>query len=142
METIEILETYGLPVPQGKLATTAEEAVKIAEEIGYPVVLKVVSDEIIHKSDVKGVELNLGSAQEVKEAWDRIHEQCKCAMPDASIAGIYVIRMITGSEEIILGIKRDPSFGPVLMFGLGGIFVEVFKDVSFGVAPLSREEAM
>ncbi len=142
VETIEVLETYGLPVPRGKLASTAEEAVKVAEEIGYPVVLKVVSDDIIHKSEVKGVELNLGSAKEVREGWDRIHKHVKHAMPEASISGLYVIRMIHGSEEIILGIKRDPSFGPVLMFGLGGIFVEVFKDVSFGVAPLSREEAL
>jgi len=142
VETIEVLETYGLPAPGGKLATTAEEAVQIAEEIGYPVVMKVVSDDIIHKSDVKGVELNLGSADEVKAAWERIHNNAKAAMPDASITGLYVIKMVKGAEEIILGIKRDPSFGPVLLFGLGGIFVEVFKDVSFGVAPLSREEAM
>jgi len=142
VETIEVLETYGLPVPQGKLASTEDEAVQIAEEIGYPVVMKVVSDDIIHKSDVKGVELNLGSAGEVKDAWNRIHNNALSAMPDASITGLYVIKMIKGAEEIILGIKRDPSFGPVLLFGLGGIFVEVFKDVSFGVAPLSREEAM
>jgi acetyltransferase len=141
VETIEVLETYGLPVPQGKLATTVDEAVKIAEEIGYPVVMKVVSDDIIHKSDVRGVELNLGSAAEVKDAWERIHNNVKAAMPDAQVTGLYVIKMIKGAEEIILGIKRDPSFGPVLLFGLGGIFVEVFKDVSFGIAPLSREEA-
>lgn len=142
VETIEVLESYGLPVPKGKLATTADEAVQIAEAIGYPVVMKVVSDDIIHKSDVKGVELNLGSAAEVKEAWDRIHSNAKAAMPDARISGLYVIKMVKGAEEIILGIKRDPSFGPVLLFGMGGIFVEVFKDVSFGVAPLSREDAM
>jgi acyl-CoA synthetase (NDP forming) len=142
VETIELLQTYGLPVPSGELATTADEAVKISEEIGYPVVLKVVSDDIIHKSEVKGVELNLGNANEVKDAWERIHSNVKLAMPDASITGLYVIKMVTGSEEIILGIKRDPSFGPVLLFGLGGIFVEIFKDVSFGVAPLSREEAL
>lgn len=142
VETIELLQTYGLPVPRGKLATTADEAVKISDEIGYPVVLKVVSNDIIHKSEAKGVELNLGSAKEVKDAWERIHTNVKSVMPGASISGIYVIRMITGSEEIILGIKRDPSFGPVVMFGLGGIFVEIFKDVSFGVAPLSRDEAL
>jgi len=142
VETIQVLESYGLPVPKGKLATTADEAVQTAGEIGYPVVMKVVSDDIIHKSDVKGVELNLGSASEVKEAWERIHRNVKAAMPDAKVSGLYVIKMIRGAEEIILGIKRDPSFGPVLLFGLGGIFVEVFRDVSFGVAPLSREEAM
>ncbi len=142
VETIEIMQSYGLPVPRGRLATSVDEAVTIAEEIGYPVVLKVVSDDIIHKSEVKGVELNLGSAGELKDAWKRIHENVKSAMPEAKITGLYVIKMIKGSEEIILGIKRDPSFGPVLLFGLGGIFVEVFKDVSFGVAPLSREEAV
>jgi acetate---CoA ligase (ADP-forming) len=142
VETIELLNTFGLPVPEGKLATTVDEAVKTAGEIGYPVVLKVVSDDIIHKSEAKGVELNLGSAGEVKEAWKRIQSNIKPLVPGATIKGIYVIRMITGSEEIILGIKRDPSFGPVLMFGLGGIFVEIFRDVSFGVAPLSRDEAV
>ena len=142
VETIEILESYGMPVPQGKLATSVEQAVAVAEDIGYPVVMKVVSDDIIHKSEVKGVELNLGNAREVEEAWKRIHEHVSAAVPDAEIQGLYVIKMIKGSEEIILGIKRDPSFGPVLLFGLGGIFVEVFRDVSFGVAPLSREEAL
>ncbi len=141
VETIEILKAYGLPAPQGKLATSVEEAVEVAEQIGYPVVMKVVSDQIIHKSEVKGVELSIKSAEDVKAAYQRIHENATARMPEATIKGIYVIKMISGSEEIILGIKRDPSFGPVLMFGLGGIFVEVFKDVSFGVAPLTLEEA-
>jgi acetate---CoA ligase (ADP-forming) len=142
VETVEFLQTYGLPVPNGKLASTAEEAVQIAGEIGYPVVLKVVSDDIVHKSEVRGVALNLGSEKEVKDAWEQILTGVKSARPEASVKGLYVIPMVTGSEEIILGIKRDPSFGPVLMFGMGGIFVEVFRDVSFGVAPLSREEAV
>jgi acetyltransferase len=141
VETIDILKTYGLPVPQGNLASTVDEAVKIADEIGYPVVMKVVSDQVLHKSEVKGVELNIKSAQEVRDAYTRIHDNVSALMPDAKIKGIYVIRMITGSEEVILGIKRDPSFGPVLMFGLGGIYVEIFRDISFGVAPLSYEEA-
>ena len=141
VETIDLLHTYGLPVPQGRLATTVDEAVKIAEDIGYPVVLKVVSDQVIHKSDVNGVELDIQSAKELKEAYQRIQDNVTARMPDATISGIYVIRMITGCEELILGIKRDPSFGPVLMFGMGGIFVEIFKDVSFGVAPLGYEEA-
>ena len=142
VETVEFLQTYGLPVPNGKLASTAEEAVRIAGEIGYPVVLKVVSDDIVHKSEVRGVALNLGSEKEVRDAWEQILTGVKSARPEASVKGLYVIPMVTGSEEIILGIKRDPSFGPVLMFGMGGIFVEVFRDVSFGVAPLSREEAV
>lgn len=141
VETIDILRTYGLPVPEGKLAGTEDEAVKIAEEIGYPVVMKVVSDDVLHKSDAKGVELNLKNAQEVRDAYNRIHKNVMAHVPDAKITGIYVIKMISGSEEVILGIKRDPAFGPVLMFGLGGIFVEIFRDISFGVAPLSYEEA-
>ncbi|MBW1765413.1 MAG: acetate--CoA ligase family protein, partial [Deltaproteobacteria bacterium] len=120
VETIDILKTYGLPVPQGNLASTVDEAVEIADEIGYPVVMKVVSDQVLHKSEVKGVELNIQSAQEVRDAYNRIHDNVSAIMPDANIKGVYVIRMITGSEEVILGIKRDLSFGPVLMFGLGG----------------------
>ena len=141
VETIDILRTYGLPVPQGNLASTVDDAVKIADEIGYPVVMKVVSDQVLHKSEVKGVELNIQSAQDVRDAYKRIHDNVSDIMPDATIKGIYVIRMIAGSEEVILGIKRDPAFGPVLMFGLGGIYVEIFRDISFGVAPLSHEEA-
>jgi acetyltransferase len=118
-----------------------DEAIGIANDIGYPVVLKVVSDEILHKSDVRGVELNLQTDSEVADAYKRIHKNVASKMPDATINGIFVIRMLIGCEELILGIKRDPSFGPVLMFGMGGIFVEIFKDVSFGVAPLSVEEA-
>ncbi len=141
IDTIDILNAYGLPVPEGKLAATADEAVNIADKIGYPVVMKVVSDQIIHKSEVKGVELHIATDHEVREAFQRIHDNAKSKMPEATIRGVLVTRMISGTEEIILGIKRDPSFGPVLMFGLGGIFVEIFKDVSFGVAPLSTEEA-
>jgi acetyltransferase len=141
VETIEILKTYGLPVPEGNLAGSVEEAVKIADRIGYPVVMKVVSDQVLHKSEVKGVELNIGSAGEARDAYARIQDNVRAAMPDATIKGIYVIQMIKGSEEVILGIKRDPAFGPVLMFGLGGIYVEIFRDISFGVAPLGYEEA-
>ena len=141
IETIDILDAYGLPVPEGKLATSVDEAIQIAGTIGYPVVMKVVSDQIIHKSEVKGVELNIENAQEVREAFQRIYNNASAIMPGATLKGVYVIGMVTGSEEVILGIKRDPSFGPVLMFGLGGIFVEIFKDVSFGVAPFSTDEA-
>jgi len=141
VETIEILQSYGLPVPRGQLAGTVDEAISIAGEIGYPVVLKVVSDQVLHKSDVGGVELNIQTAAELEDAYKRIHNNISSKMPDATIDGIYVIRMMTGCDELILGIKRDPSFGPVLMFGMGGIFVEIFKDVSFGVAPISTQEA-
>lgn len=142
VETIGLLRTYGLPAPLGQMATSVEDALDIAKDIGYPVVLKVVSDQVIHKSDVKGVELNLQNAEGLRKGYQRILDNVNAHMPDAVINGIYVIRMMTGCEELILGIKRDPSFGPVLMFGMGGIFVEIFKDVSFGVAPLGREEAV
>jgi len=138
IETINILKTYGMPVPQGSLATTVDEAVKISNEIGYPVVMKIVSDQVIHKSDAKGVVLNIQSDQEARDSYNQIHDNVSAIMPEAVIKGILVVNMITGGEEVILGIKRDPSFGPVLMFGLGGIYVEIFRDVSFGVAPFYR----
>ena len=141
IEANEILRTYGLTVPEGGLATSQEEAVELAGKIGYPVVLKVVSDQIIHKSEARGVRLNLNSPAEVEEAYLLITDSAAAAFPDAALQGVYVVKMIAGGQEIITGIKRDPSFGPVLMFGLGGIFVEVLKDVSFGVAPVSYEQA-
>ncbi len=141
IETNEILSAYGLPVPGGGLAKSQEEAVEIAEKIGYPVVLKVVSEQVLHKSEVQGVRLNLRNPAEVRKAFRQIGESVASAIPEADIQGMYVVKMITGAEELIMGIKRDPAFGPVLMFGLGGIFVEVFKDVSFGLAPVSYEQA-
>ncbi|MCP4310839.1 MAG: CoA-binding protein, partial [Bacteroidetes bacterium] len=120
VETIEVLQSYGLPVPRGNMAKSVDEAIGIANDIGYPVVLKVVSDDILHKSDVRGVELNIQTDSEVADAYKRIHDNVSSQLPDATIKGIFVIRMMTGCEELILGIKRDPSFGPVLMFGMGG----------------------
>ena len=141
IETISLLERYKLPCPSGGLASSLNEALEIAQSLGYPVVLKVVSDQVVHKSEVHGVELNILDQNELKNAYNRIHKNVSSQLPDAEIKGIYVTKMVTGCEELILGIKRDPSFGPVLMFGMGGIFVEIFKDVSFGVAPLTRQEA-
>ena len=100
--------------------------------------MKIVSDDIIHKSDVKGIALNVKSAEEAKNTYTEIIEHVRKTTPGARIKGIYVRKMIPPGEEIILGIKRDPSFGPVIMFGLGGIYVEVFKDVSFRVAPIDE----
>jgi acetyl coenzyme A synthetase (ADP forming)-like protein len=141
VDALRVLETYGLPVPRGFLATRPEEAVEMAGQLGYPVVMKVVSPGIIHKSEAGGVELHIGTPGEVTDAWERIHRNAKQASPGAAIQGIWITPMVMGGEEVILGIKRDPAFGPVVLFGMGGIFVEVFRDVSFGVAPLSREEA-
>ena len=140
-EAVEVLEAYGLPVLPHGLAGSMEEAVAMAETIRYPVVMKVMSEQIVHKFDVGGVVLNIGSRDEAEAAYREILTRAEEAVSGAEIAGVFVQKMVEGGEETILGLKRDPSFGPVVMFGLGGLFVEVFKDVSFRVAPLGREDA-
>jgi acetyltransferase len=135
------LEAYGFPVPESRLAETPEEAVDIAEEIGYPVVLKVASPDILHKTDVGGVKLNLNSPGDVRDAFDLINYRAGRYVPEARVWGCLVQEMVTGGREILVGMNRDPQFGPLVAFGLGGIYVEALKDVSFRVAPFSREEA-
>jgi len=132
---------YGIPVTKFKVASSAEEAVKFAEEIGYPVVLKIVSPDVIHKFDVGGVILNLKSAEEVRSAYNQIIENVKKNKPDAKILGVNVQEMAPPSTEVIVGAIKDPQFGPTIMFGLGGIFVEVLKDVTFRIAPITEEDA-
>ncbi len=139
-EAYRLLESYGLPVPKYGLARSPEEAVEIANHIGYPVVLKVVSPDIIHKSDVGGVVVNVRSEEEVLEAYTRIVENVKKRAPDARLYGILVQQMVPEGVEVIVGGTRDPIFGPVVMFGLGGIFVELLKDVSFRVVPLTEDD--
>ena len=141
MESKEILEAYGFTTPRGALATTAEQASTIANQLGYPVVLKIWSPDIIHKSDVGGVKLNLRTPEEVMDAFDLMMLRIPKRMPDAEILGVYVQEMCRMRQEVILGMKRDPQFGPMMMFGMGGIYVEVLKDVSFYLAPLTAEEA-
>ena len=132
---------YGIPVTKFRVAKDTEEAMRFAKETGYPVVLKIVSPDIIHKFDVGGVVLNLKNSEEVKDACNRILMNVKKRKPDAKIVGILVQEMIPPSTEIIIGATKDPQFGPALMFGLGGIFVEVLKDVSFRIAPITRSDA-
>jgi acetyl-CoA synthetase (ADP-forming) len=132
---------YGIPVTRFKVAGTPEEAIKFAEGIGYPVVLKIVSPDIIHKFDVGGVVLNLKSPSEVKEAYQNIIKNVKKHKPDAKIVGVLVQEMAPTSTEVIVGATKDPQFGPALMFGLGGIFVEVLKDVTFRIAPITESDA-
>jgi acetyltransferase len=136
IEAGKILKIYGLPVVSGNLATSPDEASIVAGNIGFPVAMKIVSDDIIHKSDVKGVVLNVNSIEEVRNTYFTMMEQVLKVKPEARIKGIQISKMILSGEEVILGIKRDPSFGPVIMFGLGGLYVEVFRDVSFRVAPV------
>jgi len=135
-EAEKILIIYGLPIVPSALAKSPEEAVLIAQSIGFPVVLKIVSPDIIHKSDVKGVVINVNTAEEVRRSYEEISGNILIIKPEARIEGIQISKMIMAGEEVILGIKRDQSFGPVIMFGLGGLYVEVFKDVSFRIAPI------
>jgi acetyl-CoA synthetase (ADP-forming) len=132
---------YGIPVTKFRVAKTVDEAVKFAEEIGYPVVLKIVSPDVIHKFDVGGVVLNLQSRGEVQKAFNQILESVKRHVPNVKILGITVQEMVAPSTEVIVGAVKDPQFGPALMFGLGGIFVEILKDVSFRIAPIDEAEA-
>ena len=132
---------YGIPVTKFRVAKNTEEAVRFAEETGYPVVLKIVSPDIIHKFDVGGVILDLKSSKEVKDAYKRMLVNVKKHKPDAKIVGVLMQEMIPPSTEIIVGATKDPQFGPALMFGLGGIFVEILKDVSFRIAPITRSDA-
>ncbi len=140
-EAREVLEAYGFPVPESRLAETPDEAVDVAEEIGYPVVLKVASPDILHKTDVGGVKLNLSSPTDVRDAFDLIIYRASRYVPEARVWGCLVQEMVTGGREILVGMNRDPQFGPLVAFGLGGIYVEALKDVSFRIAPFSQQEA-
>jgi acetyltransferase len=138
----EILQAYDFVVPQGTLATSAEEAIDVADHIGYPVVMKIVSPDILHKSDHGGVRVNIINREQVRDAYDLMLLRVKRIVPNATIRGVYVERMGPRGREVILGMSRDPQFGPMLMFGLGGIFVEIMKDVTFNLAPITETEAM
>jgi acetyltransferase len=140
-EAKEILEAYGFVTPKGSLASTAEQAANIAQQLGYPVVLKIWSPDILHKSDVGGVKVGLKNAQQVMDAFDLMMYRIPKKMPDAKILGVLVQEMCSSGKEVILGMNRDPHFGPLMMFGMGGTMVEVLKDVSFYLAPLTADEA-
>ncbi len=141
IEAKDILAAYGVPLPKSVLAKNTDEAVAAAEAIGYPVVIKIASPDILHKTDIGGVKLNLTSASDVRDAFDLIVYRTARHMPDVNIWGCQVQQMVKGGKETIIGINRDPQFGPLLMFGLGGVYVEALKDVTFRVAPIDRREA-
>jgi len=132
---------YGIPVTKFELAKNEDQAVKFAEKIGFPVVLKIVSPDIMHKSDVGGVIVNLKDADSVQNAYQQIMKNVKKHNVNAKVIGVLVQEMAPASTEVIVGSIKDPQFGPALMFGLGGIFVEVLKDVTFRIAPITEEEA-
>lgn len=141
VEAKQALIDAGIPATRTSLATTRDEAQRQADEMGYPVVLKIVSPDIAHKSDVGGVRLNLQDAEEVGAAFDAIVSSARAAQPGARIDGVSVQQMAAPGTEVIVGMTTDPQFGPVMMFGLGGIMVEVLKDVSFRLVPLERKDA-
>ncbi len=141
-ESKSLLAKFGIPVTRGGLAGSADEAVELARQIGYPVALKVDSPDIPHKTEAGAVFLNLASADEVRKAYAAILQNAGDYKPDARINGVLVQEMLPEGIEVIIGVTKDPVFGPTIMFGLGGIFVEVLKDVSFRVAPLSRGDAL
>jgi acetyltransferase len=141
-EAKSLFAAYGLPVTKSSLAKTEDEAVAYAQEIGFPIVLKIVSPDILHKSDAGGVRVNLKDAESVRTAFRTIMANAKKYKADADIHGILVCEMAPLGSEVICGSVNDPTFGPTIMFGLGGIFVEVLKDVTFRVAPVSKDCAM
>jgi len=141
VESKQVLQQAGIPTTPARLARSRAEAVAAAGAIGYPVVLKVVSPDIVHKSDVGGVVLDLRDAGAVAEAYDRIMAAVTATQPDARVLGVAVQTMARPGIEVIAGMTRDRQFGPVLMFGLGGVLVEVLQDVAFRIVPLDERDA-
>ena len=140
-EAKELLREYGIPVPDFKLIKTEEEIDKITEKFSYPLTMKIVSPDILHKSDAGGVKLNIQDEREAKLAYQEIIFNAKKYNKKAKILGIIAYSMVPQGTEIIIGMMQDPHFGPVIMFGLGGIFVEILKDISFRILPLEERDA-
>ena len=141
VESKQILHDAGIPVAMAEVAATAADAVAVADRLGYPVVLKILSPDIAHKSDAGGVKVGPNWAAEVQTAFEEIVAAVKARQPEARIEGVAVQKMAAHGTEVIVGMSKDPQFGPVMMFGLGGIFVEVLKDVAFRVVPLEARDA-
>ncbi len=140
-DTRPLLEAYGIHIIQGLVAHSADEAAMIASGIGKPVALKIVSPDILHKSDVGGIILNLETPKSVTAAYEEMMITIQSKLPQANLEGVLVEEMAPPGSEVIIGMRRDPSFGPLVMFGMGGIYVELFKDVAFRVAPFDRAQA-
>jgi acyl-CoA synthetase (NDP forming) len=141
IEAKELLNAAGINVTETKLATTKEQAITISQQLGFPVALKITSADVAHKSDAGGVKLGLKTAVQVGKAYDDIMKSIKKAFPGAKIEGVSVQRMAKPGVEVIIGMSKDAQFGPVLMFGLGGIMVEILKDVSFRIVPVLKSDA-
>ena len=141
IEAKELLKQAGVSVVDTKLVTSGEEAISISQQFGFPVVLKIASPDVVHKSDAGGVKLGLKTSKQVGKAYDDILKAIKKQYPEARIQGVAVQKMARPGVEVIIGVSKDAQFGPVIMFGLGGILVEILKDVSFRIVPLTQRDA-
>ncbi len=141
IEAKNLLKQAGISVVDTRLARSEDEAVAISRELGFPVALKIASSDVVHKSDAGGVKLNLKTSAQVAKAYEDIMKSIKTKYPEAKIQGVAVQKMARPGVEVIIGMSKDAQFGPVLMFGLGGVWVEVLKDVSFRIVPLERRDA-
>ncbi len=141
IEAKELLKQAGVSVVDTKLGTSREEAISMSQQLGFPIVLKIASSDVVHKSDAGGVKLGLKTAKQVGKAYDDILTAIKKQYPEAKIEGVSVQKMARPGVEVIIGMSKDAQFGPVLMFGLGGILVEILKDVSFRIVPLAKRDA-
>ena len=141
LESKKVLAAAGILVAETRLAASVEEAQQISARLGFPVALKISSADIVHKTEVGGVALNLATAAEVARAYEMIMRSAVKSCPPSGIEGVTVQKMISGGVEVVAGMTRDPQFGPLIMFGLGGIFVEILKDVSFRIVPLTETDA-
>jgi len=141
IESKDMLKAAGIPVVETKLARSQKEAVALSKEMGFPVALKIISPEVVHKSDSGGVKLGLENAAQVEKAYAAIMASVKEKVPGATIQGVSVQRMARKGVEVIVGMSKDPQFGPVIMFGLGGVLVELLKDVSFRIVPVAKFDA-
>lgn len=139
-ESYSLLSEYGIPVPKYLVAYSEKEATEAGEKLGFPLVMKIISPDIIHKSNLGGVAMNIINSLQIKKAYKNIISQVREKRPDAKIDGILLYKQAPKGVEVIVGMIRDPQFGPTVMFGLGGIFVEILKDVSFRVCPVDRND--
>ncbi len=141
LESKRVLAAWGVPVNRTELARDISEAVKVAREVRYPIVLKIASPDIIHKSEAKGVKVGLSSELELRQSFGDLIDNARAYKPDAKILGVTIQEYLPPAREVIVGALQDPSFGATVMFGLGGVWVEVLEDISFRLAPLSAEDA-
>jgi acetyltransferase len=141
IEARDVIEAYGMRLPKSQLARSPEEAAAIASEIGFPVVMKISSPDILHKSDIGGVKVGVADAATARDTYELIEYRARKYSRDATIWGVLIQEQVRKGREVLVGVNRDPQFGPLVVFGLGGIYVEVLKDVSFRLAPITRQEA-